>query len=154
MEQDGMTPLTLKIITVPITGNACGVSLACQDSWMPYAVLTSDGGIPSGMKAPQLALQTAGSRLLSLPPHFSPYSSWQLQKQQSCRNEVRLQEYWMPESDTRNGAGNSRAAWYISLPKSKIVTNQVLLYHSLGNEIPSLFSLLHTVSCHRCVLPC
>lgn len=40
---------------------------------MPYAVLTSDGGILSGIEA--LPFGTADCRLLSLAPHFPPYLS-------------------------------------------------------------------------------
>lgn len=111
------------------TWNARWVSLACQGSWMPYATLTSDGEIPSGIEVLQLALQA--------PLSLSPLPTLPLcYKKGSCRNEVRLQEYWMTESETRNGAGSSRDCLIIWLPKSKIVTNQVLLYLSLGSKIP------------------
>lgn len=57
---------------------------------MPYAVLTSDGGIPSGIKAPQLAPQTAGSSLSHLTSHPTPpdnYRNSNLAGMKSgCRN--------------------------------------------------------------------
>lgn len=82
----------------------------------------------------------------SLPP-------WQLQgsdlagMKSGCKNIE-----WLSQ---RQGMGLApvETAWYVSSPKSKIVTNHILFYFSLCNGISSLISLLHTASYHRCVLP-